>query len=336
MVYTREKIKSVQEALLDAKLIAVIGHKSPDGDAVGSCLALANYLNLNHPEVEVCMPDSHPHFFNWLTGADEIMNLNDHPEKTMEVIKEADVIFCLDFNALNRLGDKMEVLVKKSQGFKVMIDHHLYPSDEFHVSFSDTSACATAQMVYDFIIAMGHKKYLHQSIGEAIYCGIMTDSGSFRYPAVSAHTHEVIAEILKLGVSHEHIHERVFDTNTLSRLKLRGYATNEKMEILPEYATAIISLTTAELKKFNYIHGDTDGLVNIGLSINGINKSIFFKESDGIIKISFRSKGVDNPINELASTHFNGGGHANAAGGRWEGKLEDAIEKLKNVLPEFS
>lgn len=163
----------------------------------------------------------------------------------------------------------------------------------------------------------------------------MTDSGSFRYPPVTAHTHEVIAEILKLGVSHEMIHESVFDTNTLSRLKLRGYATNEKLEILPEYATAIISLTADELEKFNYIHGDTDGLVNVGLSINGINKSIFFKEADGIIRISFRSKGANNAINELASTHFGGGGHANAAGGRWEGKLEDAIEKLKSVLPAY-
>jgi phosphoesterase RecJ-like protein len=208
----------------------------------------------------------------------------------------------------------------------------LNPSDEFDLTFSDTSACSTAQLIVELISAMGDEPLLDEKIGTPLYCGIMTDTGSFRFSSVTAETHEIIAKLIKVGVKSYKIHESVFDTNTLDRLKLRGYIINEKLELFHNGKTAIMSLSKKDLDQFNYQKGDTEGLVNVGLSIVGVTRSIFLKESDGIIKISFRSKGKDNPVNILAQENFSGGGHANAAGGKWEGTMQDAIDRIKEVL----
>jgi len=336
MVFDKEKIKKVNKFITSSDEIVIVAHKSPDGDSIGSSLGLFHYLKGRNKIVTVCHPDPSPHFLNWLDGADKILNFQEQKDVVKEKIKNADLIFCLDFNVLHRVGKDVEAELKESSANLVMIDHHLYPSDEFDLAFSDTSACSTAQLIFDFITHLGHQSEISIAAGEAIYCGIMTDSGSFRFPSTSAHTHEVIASLLRIGVNHSKVHEAVYDTNTIDRLRLRGFAINEKLEILEEYRTAIITLKENELAQFNYTKGDAEGLVNVGLSIVGIDKSIFLKENDGIIKISFRSKGDQNPVNELANKYFNGGGHANAAGGIWEGSMDEAVKKIKDVLPEFT
>lgn len=334
--FLQDKISNLKSRLTAAKRIVITAHKSPDGDSIGSSLALYHYLVKQGYNVVVCHPDPAPYFLNWLDGINTVKSLELNHEAVKEEIQNADIIFCLDYNTLNRTGSEMEAMIKNSNAYRVLIDHHLYPSDEFDMEFSEVASCSTAQLIFDFIAALGDKEVLDTTIGEAIYCGIMTDSGSFRFPSTTPHTHEVIADLLRIGVSNAKVHESVFDTNTLSRLKLRGYAVNDKLEVIEEHKTALMSLTKSELERFNYQKGDTEGLVNVGLSIVGIEKSIFLSEGDGYIKMSFRSKGVDNPINEMASKYFHGGGHANASGGKFEGSMVEAIAEIKRVLPEFT
>jgi phosphoesterase RecJ-like protein len=333
--FNEQKLAQLKELLKDLPNIVIVAHKSPDGDSIGSSVGLYHYLKKKGFSVEICHPDPSPGFLHWMNGVDEIKNYEENPDEVKEIINNSDVIFCLDFNDFGRVGNGMKPFLENSKASKVMIDHHLNPSDEFDLQFSEIESCSTAQLIYDLIESLGDIDKLDENIGEPLYCGIMTDSGSFRFPSTTPHTHEVIAGLMRAGVKNYRVHENVFDTNTLGRLRLRGYAINEKLEILDEYGAAIIALSKAELEKFNYVKGDTEGLVNVGLSITGINKSIFLKEGDGIIKISFRSKGSDNPVNVMASKYFQGGGHANASGGMWNGTLEEAIEKVKKVIPEF-
>lgn len=333
--FSDNKILLLDKKLSKAKKVVITSHKSPDGDSVGSSLALYLYLTKKGINVTVCHPDAAPPFLNWLFGFDKILNLEEGFIHVEQLINDADIIFCLDYNALNRTGNEMEEMIQGSGAYRIMIDHHLYPSDEFDLSFSDIQSCSTAQLIFDFIVALGDRNLIDVKMGEAIYCGIMTDSGSFRFPSTTPHTHEVIAELLRIGVSNAKVHEAVFDTNTTSRLKLRGYAIDNKLEVLEYERTAIMSLTKSELIRYNYQKGDTEGLVNVGLSILGVEKSIFLSEGNGYIKMSFRSKGEDNPINEMASKYFHGGGHANASGGKFEGTIEEAIAEVKRVLPEF-
>lgn len=333
MTFQTEKIEPIKALISKVKTAVIVAHQSPDGDSVGSSVGLYHYLIKKGLEVNICHPDPAPGFLLWMKGSETIKNAVEHEAETKQLIEEADLIFCLDFNSMTRVGGLRDVL-PKAKGTKVMIDHHLHPTDEFDYTFSEPSACSTAQLVADFIIASGDQDLFDKNIGEALYCGIMTDTGSFRFPSVEAHTHEIVALLMKKGLKPYIVHESVYDTNTFDRLRLHSFAINEQMEIIDNH-TAIIHLNKEDLARFNYQKGDTEGLVNVGLSIAGIKRSIFLSEKDGIIKISFRSKGEDNPVNVLASTYFHGGGHANAAGGRWDGTMSEAIQKIKSVLPEF-
>lgn len=333
-IFDKEKIAALEEVLKSATNIVVVAHKSPDGDSIGSSTALAAFLTNNDYNVTICHPDPAPSFLNWMVGAKEILTYQNEPEKVSEKIGKADIIICLDFNQMGRLGAEMGEVVKNAGAKKVMIDHHLYPSDEFDIVFSDTQACSTAQLVYEFIASLNKTHLIDKTIGASIYCGIMTDTGSFRFPSTAPKTHRIIADLMELGVNGSQVHENVYDTNTIERIKLRAFALNNKLELMENCKTVIISLTEDELHAYDFQHGDTEGLVNVGLSIDGINKSIFLKELNGLVKISFRSKGVDNPINEFANKYFNGGGHANAAGGAFEGTMEEALKLLKQKLIE--
>lgn len=333
--FNEQKVAQLNELLKNSPKIVIVAHKSPDGDSIGSSIGLYHYLKKKGFTVDICHPDPSPSFLHWINGVEEIVNYEDSSSQVQEIISNSDVVFCLDFNDFSRVGNGIKSLLQESTAKKIMIDHHLNPSDEFDLQFSEIESCSTAQLIYDLVDALGDIDLLDENIGEPLYCGIMTDSGSFRFPSTTPHTHEVIAGLMKAGVKNYKVHENVFDTNTLDRLRLRGYAISEKLEILDEYKTAIISLSKADLKKFNYVKGDTEGLVNVALSISGIKKSIFLKEGDGIIKISFRSKGSDNPVNVMANEYFQGGGHANASGGMWNGSLEEAIQKVKKIIPEF-
>ncbi len=329
--FDASRVAQVQKLLTRSKRCVIVAHKSPDGDSVGSSLGLFHFLKQKIEHVMVCHPDPAPHFLEWMPGATDIINGEDNLDTIHEELDASDVIFCLDFNDFGRVG-KLRKRLEQNKSKTIMIDHHLDPKEGFEYSFSEPESCSTAQLIVDFMIALGDEQLLDATIGTPLYCGIMTDTGSFRFSSVTPHTHRVIALLLEAGVVGNEIHERVFDTNTFDRLKLRGFTINEKLELLDDQKTVVMSLTTEELERFNYQKGDTEGLVNLGLSIQGVHRSIFLKESDGIIKISFRSKGNDNPVNGIANKYFSGGGHANAAGGKWEGPLEEAIAKVKTVF----
>lgn len=318
-----------------ANNIVITAHKSPDGDSVGSSLGLLHFIEKLGKTAVICHPDPAPDFLSWLEGIDQILTITNNQPAIEQLFEQADLIFCLDYNGTDRVGKEMQALLEKATCKKIMIDHHLNPQDFATITVSETDVCSTAQLICELIIQSDNTYLLNAAIGTPLYLGILTDTGSFRFPSVQPRTHQILAILLEVGVKHNLIHENLNDNNTLSRLKLQGYALSEKLEVLPEYEVAIMSLTNEELVKYNYQKGDTDALVNLALSIKGMKAAMFFSERDGMIKISFRSKGKENPVNTLASEHFSGGGHANAAGGMSELSMAATLAKVKSLLPLY-
>lgn len=259
----------------------------------------------------------------------------DQPEIVKEKMKKADLIFSLDYNATNRVGEEMQLLLEQSSAKKIMIDHHLDPEDYPEIRISETSVCSTCQLIAEVILQSGNESLLDEKIGTPLYTGILTDTGSFRFPSVQPRTHEIVAKLIAAGVKHSIIHETLNDNSSVNRLRLQGYTLAEKMEYLEDCKVTIMSLTVDELNRFSHQKGDTEGLVNIGLSIKGAVASIFLSEKDGKVKMSFRSKGTENPVNGLASEHFSGGGHVNASGGVSELSMNETISKLKELIPIY-
>ncbi|MGB0423651.1 MAG: DHH family phosphoesterase, partial [Flavobacteriales bacterium] len=254
--------------------------------------------------------------------------------KGNEIIGKADLIFTLDYNHLSRVGN-MTSAMENSSAPKVMIDHHQQPADYAEVTFSDTSSCSTAQMIYQLIATAGDADLVSTDMAECMYCGLVTDSGSFRFSSVNAETHEIAAHLIAKGLDHAKVHRRIYDTNREDKLKLVGYALCNKLEVLVDGRAAIIYLSQEELDQHNYQGGDTEGLVNQALSIQGVNCAVFIREGKNIVKMSFRSKGHFD-VNKMARAHFNGGGHMNAAGGAlFETSLDDVVSKVKGVLESY-
>jgi len=325
--------QQIETEIQAATHIVITAHKSADGDSIGSSLGLLHFIEKLGKQAVVCHPDKAPDFLYWLDTSPIIL-MDENPEEVTAQMKKADLIFCLDYNATNRVGPDMQVLLEAATAKKIMIDHHLNPENFPTLTISETTASSTAQLIIDLIEQSGHIALLDKKIGTPLYVGILTDTGSFRFSSVKPHTHEVLAKLLAAGVEHHLIHENLNDTNTESRLRLQGYAMSEKLEILYDHHVAIISLTKEELAKYNYKKGDTDSLANTILSIKGMKAAIVFSERDGIMKISFRSKGAENPVNVLAG-HFDGGGHANAAGGMSELSVEETLAKLRKLIPQY-
>jgi len=330
----QQYIKKTNELLQNAKNLVITCHKNPDGDAIGSNLALYNYFINKGFNVKVIVPNDFPDFLKWLPNSETILIYDENKEEADSFINNADIIFSLDYNSLHRTGAMQEILKKASANF-IMIDHHQQPEDFAVVTYSDTSICSTCQMVYHFIDSLGDLKELNKEIGECIYTGIMTDTGSFRFRSTTSTTHRVIAQLIDLGVDNAQVHQNVYDNNSYSRLQLLGKALNN-LKTIPELNTAYISLSSEDLKRFNAQKGDTEGVVNYALSLKGVKIAALFKEDidQGIVKMSFRSKG-DFSVNELARTHFNGGGHINAAGGISTDSFNDTIEKFISILPNY-
>ena len=326
--------KKIESEIQAASHIVITAHKSADGDSIGSSLGLLHFIEKLGKKAIVCHPDKAPEFLYWLDTSSIIL-MDENPEQVTEAMKKADLIFCLDYNATNRVGPEMQILLEESTGKKIMIDHHLNPEDFPFITVSETTAFSTSQLIVELIEQSGHLSLLDQKIGTPLYLGILTDTGNFRFNSVKPRTHEVLAKILEAGVEHHLIHEKLSDNNTESRLRLQGYAMSEKLEILYENHVGIISLSKEELAKFNYKKGDTDSLANLVLSIKGMKAAIVFTERDGIMKISFRSKGAENPVNILASENFNGGGHANASGGMSDLTVSETLDKLKKLIPTY-
>lgn len=334
MIFTEEKLEQFNALVSGAKNIVITAHKSPDGDSIGSSLALYHYLIQEHNAVNVCHPDKAPHFLHWMPGFDGIHTFEEDAKTVTALMAEADLIFCLDYNSPGRIG-KMDDLLANSAAKKVMIDHHRDPAEGFvDLMFSDPATCSTAQLIFELIEARKELSKINDAVASTIYSGIITDTGSFRFSSVTPKTHEIAAYLISNGLDHSKVHENIFDTNTENRIKLVSYALLEKLVVINEFQTAYISLTKAEQERFSAAKGDTEGLVNQALALAGIKMAVFFKEADGIIKISFRSTGTI-PVNDMARNHFTGGGHLNASGGKYVGKMKDAISKFVTILPNF-
>lgn len=327
------RFEELQGLLAQPKRIVILPHRNPDGDAIGSTLAMSRYLTKLGHECEIIAPNDFPKFLKWMEGARKINIAEYNPAKCRILVEKADLIFILDFNSISRI-DELGEWLKRSTVPKIMIDHHQEP-EQFDFMYSDTSMPATCQMVYNFIQKMGNLHLIDKTIAECIYTGIMTDTGNFRFRNTTASTHRVVAELHEKGIEIDKIYNNVFDTQSPTRMKLLGLAL-DSMEALPEFRTAYMFLTRKQQLEFNSQKGDTEGFVNFGLGLNDFVFSVIFIEDqqNDFIKISFRSKG-DFDVNSFARKHFNGGGHINAAGGKSEQNMEDTISTFKQLLQEY-
>ncbi len=331
----KEDIESIATLLAIPKKIAIIPHRSPDGDAMGSTLALYHFLLKGNHQPTVIAPNEFPEFLAWLPGSEKVLIFENEKEKTTQLLQECDLIFTLDFNALHRVGEMEKILIQMKAPF-IMIDHHQSPDNYAAFTYSDTQFGSTCEMIYNFISFLNQKEHLDKTIATCIYTGILTDSGSFRFPKTTGTTHRIIAELIDLGVENTKIPMLLFDNNSYHSLQLLGRAL-QNMVVVPEQKTAYISLSQKELDQFQYVKGDTEGIVNYGLTIKGIDFAAIFIEhkEENIIKISFRSQG-DFDVNQFARNHFNGGGHINAAGGKSYLSLKDTVSKFKELINEIN
>ena len=327
-------INEVKKLLSDSKEIVITTHVSPDGDAIGSSLALKFYLEKLGHEVQVITPDEYPSFLFWLPGHDEVLKYDRQKERCDEKINNAELIFCLDFNTPDRMAGLESVIVSASCK-KILIDHHQNPEIWTDIMFSDSHASSTAELVYKFIEYLGDEKMLDKKIGECLYAGIVTDTGSFKFSTTSAYTHYIAYKIMELHVDTSKIQNLIYDNTSEDRLRLLGYALTEKLQIFHEFHTAVIGLTNNELLRFNFKKGDTEGIVNYPLSIDSVKMSVMVSQKGDDVRLSFRSKDLV-PVHEIARDHFGGGGHINAAGGISFDSVEDTIKKIANLLPSYS
>jgi phosphoesterase RecJ-like protein len=326
-------INKIKSLLSKPKKIVVVPHRNPDGDAMGSTLGLYHFLlKLSH-EVVVISPNEFPDFLNWLPASDKVMIFEKNQEECNKIIHNAELIFTLDFNALYRVGE-MEIALQSANCPFVMIDHHQKPDDYAEFTYSDTDFGSTCEMVYNFIELLDQTLLLDKTIGTCLYTGILTDSGSFRFPKTTGRTHRIIAELIDLGVENTTIPNLIFDNNSYTKIQLLGRAL-QNMKVMEKQQTSYISLSQAELDEFQHLKGDTEGVVNYGLSIKGVVFSAIFIENkeENCIKISFRSKG-DFDVNQFARDHFNGGGHINAAGGKSDLTLQETINKFEKLVTQ--
>lgn len=331
----KQDIQALQQILATPKKIVLIPHRSPDGDAMGSTLGMYHFLIKNNHFPTVISPNEFPDFLAWIPGSETVLIYEKDKVNCTKILQEAELIFTLDFNALHRVGEMEQVLSTLSVPF-VMIDHHQSPDKYAALTYSDIAFGSTCEMVYHFISLLGKKSEIDKTIGTCIYTGILTDSGSFRFPKTTGTTHRIVAELIDLGVENTQIPNLLFDNSTIGSLQLLGRAL-ENMHFLKANKTAYTTLSQAELDQFNYIKGDTEGIVNYGLSIKGIDFSAIFIENkaENFIKISFRSQG-DFDVNQFARDYFNGGGHRNAAGGKSELSLQETVQKFETLATKLN
>ncbi|MFL5728394.1 MAG: DHH family phosphoesterase [Cytophagaceae bacterium] len=326
-----QNLNALKELLSSPKKIVITTHHKPDADALGSSLALWGYLRKRGHDAKVITPTDYPSFLNWMNGNDEVIIFNQGNEAlAQKLVNEAEVIFCLDFNALGRINELGEI-IRTSKAKKVLVDHHLEPEGFADFSFSDVTAAATAVLIYKLILGLGDREYFDTCIGEALYAGILTDTGGFRHPTTNKEVHLIIAELINLAVDISKIHRLIYDNNSESRLRFLGYALLNKLVILHEFHTAYIAISAEELKRFDSQTGDTEGLVNFALSVEGIVFAAVIIERSDAVKLSFRSKG-DFSVSNFARMHFEGGGHKNASGGKSDVTLEKTVEKFVSTL----
>jgi phosphoesterase RecJ-like protein len=329
-----EDVQAIKALLSKPQKIAIVPHKNPDGDAIGSSLGLLHYLKTIGQEVRVIVPNDYPRFLKWMPGTNEVINFEKDNTAAVEYLNTADLCFTLDFNHLGRVGQMTPILEGLGATF-IMIDHHQAPDNYAEITYSDSKMSSTSEMVYNFISYLGDANKISSEIADCLYSGIVTDTGSFKYSSTTSKTHNVVADLINKGANSFEIQNKIFDTNTPDRLKLLSCAL-KNMVILKNYNTAYTTLSQEELDTHNYRKGDTEGFVNYGLTIQNIRFAVIFIENkeEGIIKISFRSEG-NFSVNEFARNHFHGGGHTNAAGGRSDKNMEDTIKQFEALLENY-
>lgn len=330
MMFTAAELLEINTLLIPENKIVILTHYNPDGDAIGSSLGLKHYLKAKGIHAEVIVPNDFPKFLKWMPEARKTLIAEYKRKVASDLINEADVIFCLDFNSPSRIGLLGEWLTYAG-GKKILIDHHQQP-EPFDYVYSDTVIPATCQMIYHFIEAMEDEKLVNRDVAECLYTGIMTDTGGFRFRSTSATTHRIVASLIEKGADPAMITSNTWDTNTVSRLHLLALILG-RIQVVKDGKVAILYLTREELKEYGFQKGDTEGFVNYGLSILGVKMAAFFMEDlyDDFVKISFRSKD-DMDVNQFSRKYFSGGGHINAAGGKSHESLQETIETFKSRI----
>lgn len=327
--------KGIKDALFQAENIILSTHTNPDGDTLGSALGFYHFLKTINIKATLICPDVAPDFLSWMPAYDQFIIYKSEKDRFEETIKNADLIVHIDYNAFHRTGNDVAKLFEKASEAKhVMIDHHPNPDDGFDAYVSDPSACSTAQLVYQFSQFVKPDVLLPTHSATCLYVGLITDTGSFNYGMADEKPYLIGADLVKAGIDDRWIHEKVYSNNTLNRLKLLGYALSEKLFINTNEKWAYISLTKEELEKYNYQAGDTEGIVNYALSVNGVVAAVLMTEKEGKIRLSFRSKGKF-PVNKIAQAYFEGGGHLNAAGGNSSLSMEQTVIRLKESMSLF-
>lgn len=326
--------KSIRKWLESAKRVVVLTHTNPDGDAIGSSLALVLALVKMGLDAQVVIPDGLPDFLRWLPGLERSTTFAYKKEKAIEIIEGADLIFCLDFNDPKRLNG-VEEFLQKASAKKILIDHHQDPLNFTDIAISETWRGSVGEMIYLFISEVLKGDIMDKEIATCLYVAIMTDTGNFNYASSYPEIFHIVGDLLKYEIEKDSIYSSVYDAFSEDRMRLQGYCMQEKMVVLPEYHAAYISLTDEELKKFNHRKGDTEGFVNIPFSVKGIRFTALFVEKKDRIKASFRSRG-QFPVNKVASEHYHGGGHINAAGGDSFLSMEETLAGFKALLPEYA
>ena len=332
---TTHEILQLKELLTPQTPAAILTHRNPDGDALGSTLGLKHYLDKIGLQSTIIVPNAFPSYFDWMPDSQQIVVFEKEQNIAKNIIQKAEIIFCLDFNALSRIEEGLKAAVELSPAYKVLIDHHLQPEDFADFIHHRVEASSTCELVYEFIALLGDECKIDATIGTCLYTGIMTDTGSFRFSSTSPTTHTIAARLIELGVNHTQIHNEVLSTYTINRMRYLGFCISEKLVVKPDYQTAYIWVTQEEMNRYHHQQGDSEGVVNYALSIAGVKFAAFFSEKGKEIRMSFRSSGGMD-VNQFARKHFNGGGHAMAAGGSSFASIADTIEKFEGLLPEYS
>ncbi len=334
-IISQAKIDKVKTYFEKGENFVIVSHVSPDGDAIGSSLGLYHFLTGMEKNVHVIVPNAFPDFLRWMSGAKDIIRYDKYAEFADKLIAEADVICCLDFNALSRI-DAMGKAVGESPARKVMIDHHLYPEDFCRVTISHPEITSTCELIFRLICRLGCFEDITREGAECIYAGMMTDTGGFTYASNSREIYFIISELLSKGIDKDEIYRKTFNTYSEDRLRLMGYVLYEKMQVLPQFRSSVIWLTRKEQDRFHCVKGDTEGFVNMPLQMKDVIFSAFFREDaeKKMIKVSLRSVG-DFPCNLVASEFFGGGGHKNASGGEFYGTMDECLETFKRAIIKF-
>lgn len=329
-----EIITSIKNILTNVKLnVAIVPHENPDGDAIGSALGLAEVLADFGHSVNVISPNDYPEFLKWFGSQVNVLFYADNKKEAKAVLKNANVLICVDFNDASRAG-RLEKKVSEFGKTRILIDHHPNPTYFCDYTVSEPTYSSTAELIFDVVYKIGLEKNITKNAAEALYTGILTDTGSFSHNTSRPNTFKVVSELMKFGIDTEKIQSGVYHNFSANRMKLLGYCLNEKMKVFPEYRAAVMCISKEELEAFEFKQGDTEGFVNYPLSIKGIVFSALFIEKEDAVKASFRSKG-NFPTNKFARENFNGGGHLNASGGESKSTLDETYEKFTQLLPDF-